>query len=180
VLIRPLTSGDGAAALALNNANVPAVGELASAELDRLLGLCNVALAVDVAGELAAFCMVMPPGVDYASLNYRWFSDHAAGLGYDGFAYLDRVAVGAAARRRGVGRALYRRVVDALAGVAPVLFCEVNVRPRNDVSLAFHAALGFREVGQQDTDPGKRVSLLALDLPPGAADQRERSSPSAT
>jgi predicted GNAT superfamily acetyltransferase len=46
-----------------------------------------------------------------------------------------------------------------------VLFCEVNVRPRNDASLAFHEAIGFREVGQQDTDGGaKRVSLLALDL----------------
>jgi hypothetical protein len=41
----------------------------------------------------------------------------------------------------------------------------VNVRPRNDASLAFHEAIGFREVGQQDTDGGrKRVSLLALDL----------------
>ena len=46
-----------------------------------------------------------------------------------------------------------------------MLFCEVNVRPRNDVSLDFHASLGFREVGQQDTDGGKRVSLLALDVP---------------
>ncbi len=144
---------------------MPEVSALTGDELARLLGLCDVALAVDVDGELAAFCMVMPPGVDYASVNYRWFTEHAAALGYDGFAYLDRVAVGAAARRKGVGRALYRQVVDSLAGTAPVLFCEVNVRPRNDPSLAFHAALGFREVGQQDTDGGKRVSLLALDLP---------------
>jgi predicted GNAT superfamily acetyltransferase len=51
----------------------------------------------------------------------------------------------------------------------PVLFCEVNVRPRNETSLAFHEAIGFREVGQQDTDGGtKRVSLLALDLRPSA------------
>ena len=65
-----------------------------------------------------------------------------------------------------MGRALYAEVLDQLTGSAPVLFCEVNLRPRNDRSLAFHAAVGFREVGQQDTDGGnKRVSLLALELP---------------
>ena len=79
--------------------------------------------------------------------------------------YLDRIAVAPAARRHGVGRAFYTQLVDQLAASVPVLFCEVNVRPHNETSLAFHAAIGFREVGQQDTDGGrKRVSLLALDL----------------
>ena len=46
-----------------------------------------------------------------------------------------------------------------------MLCCEVNVRPRNDASLRFHHSIGFREVGQQDTDGGnKTVSLLALPL----------------
>lgn len=46
-----------------------------------------------------------------------------------------------------------------------MLFCEVNLRPRNDPSREFHEAIGFREVGQQDTDGGdKRVSLMALEL----------------
>ena len=163
--IRDLVAADMGAALALNNAAAPAVNELT---VDDLAWLQSFAVHTLVAeaddGSFAGFCLTLGPGVPYDSLNYRWFSDHAATLGYDGFAYLDRVAVGAAARRSGVGRALYRHVVDALYGTAPVLFCEVNVRPRNDASLAFHAALGFREVGQHDTDGGKRVSLLALDL----------------
>ena len=54
---------------------------------------------------------------------------------------------------------------ERLTGTAPVLLCEVNVRPRNDASLHFHHSIGFREVGQQDTDGGaKTVSLLALPL----------------
>jgi predicted GNAT superfamily acetyltransferase len=127
--------------------------------------MTTVARAAEVDGTVAGFCLVLPPGVDYASLNYGWFSRHAAELGYGTFAYLDRIAVAPAARRHGVGRALYARLVDELTGSSPVLFCEVNVRPRNETSLAFHAAVGFREVGQQDTDGGrKRVSLLALDL----------------
>ena len=41
------------------------------------------------------------------------------------------------------------------------------MKPRNDGSLRFHHRIGFTEVGQQDTDGGKkRVSLLAKDLPP--------------
>jgi len=165
VLLRPLATTDLDGVLALNNDNVPAVSELDRPELARLAGLTSIALVADVGATLGGFCMVMPPGVDYVSLNYRWFSSHAGDLGYGTFAYLDRIAVAEHARRLGVGRAMYAHLVDALIGVAPVLFCEVNVRLRNDPSLAFHAALGFREIGQQDTDGGaKRVSLLALDL----------------
>jgi uncharacterized protein len=40
--------------------------------------------------------------------------------------------------------------------------CEVNVRPRNEASLAFHAARGSVEVGRQETDAGsKTVVMLA-------------------
>jgi uncharacterized protein len=165
VEVRPLLSSDLDAVLALNNDNVPAVSPLDTAELARLGALTSVSLAVDVDGAFAGFAMVMPPGVDYASLNYRWFSRHAGDLGYADFAYLDRIAVAPPARRLGVGRAIYAHLVEELTGTVPVLFCEVNVRPRNDASLAFHASIGFHEVGQQDTDGGhKRVSLLALDL----------------
>jgi uncharacterized protein len=169
VEIRPLLPGDLAEVLALNNANVPAVSGLDGPELTRLAGLTSISLVADVHGSFAGFCMVMPPGVDYASLNYGWFSRHAGDLGHATFAYLDRIAVAPDARHQGVGRALYAHLVDELTGTVPVLFCEVNVRPRNDTSLAFHEAIGFREVGQQDTDGGtKRVSLLALDLRPSA------------
>jgi len=164
-VIRPLQPSDLDAALALNNDNVPAVSPLDRDELERLVGLSSHALAADLDGRFAAFCLVLPPGVDYASVNYRWFTRYAAEHGLPGFAYLDRIAVAGSARRRGVGRALYAHLVDVLRGHVPVLFCEVNVRPRNEASLAMHAAIGFREVGQQDTDGGKRVSLLALDLP---------------
>jgi predicted GNAT superfamily acetyltransferase len=45
-----------------------------------------------------------------------------------------------------------------------VFALEVNLEPRNDQSLAFHAALGFVEVGQQMTDYGTRVSLMTKPL----------------
>ena len=123
--------------------------------------MAALALTAEVDGAFAGFCITFPPGVDYASLNYGWFSRN-----YDDFVYLDRIAVDPAYRRLGIGRGLLRpRVVERFTGVYPHLLCEVNVRPRNEASLLFHHSIGFREVGQQDTDGGnKTVSLLALKL----------------
>jgi predicted GNAT superfamily acetyltransferase len=165
--LRRMLPTDHELVLALNNDNVPEVSALTRPELDRLVGLTSTTLVAELGGRFAGFALVMPPGVDYASLNYQWFSEHAARLGFGSFAYLDRIAIAPAARRHGIGRALYAQLVDELSGVAPVLFCEVNVQPRNEASLRFHEGIGFREVGQQDTDSGtKRVSLLALELAP--------------
>ncbi len=158
--IRETIAADLPAALALNNDSVPALNELDAAEIERLLGMAALALTAEVDGQFAGFCITFPPGVDYASLNYGWFSRK-----YDDFVYLDRIAVDPAFRRYGIGRAFYAGIVDRFAGVYAQLLCEVNVRPRNEASLLFHHSIGFREVGQQDTDGGnKTVSLLALPL----------------
>ncbi|MEO5901471.1 MAG: GNAT family N-acetyltransferase [Ilumatobacteraceae bacterium] len=160
MLLRTLEPTDLDAALVLNNANLPALNELDAVEIERLTRLSLVSLVAELDGAFAGFCIVLPPGADYASLNYRWFSAR-----YDDFAYLDRIAVDPTLRRAGVGRAFYVDLRMRLAGVKPVLLCEVNVRPRNDASLDFHRAIGFREVGQQETDGGeKTVSLLELPL----------------
>jgi predicted GNAT superfamily acetyltransferase len=162
VLLRPFESTDLASALALNNANLPALNELDLGELEQLVADALVALTAEVDGEFAGFCIVFGPGIEYGSLNYRWFSDR-----YRDFAYLDRIAVDPTMRRAGVGRAFYADLRRRFAGVKPFLLCEVNVRPRNAASLDFHHAIGFREVGRQDTDGGRKtVSLLELALAP--------------
>jgi uncharacterized protein len=162
VKIRETSENDLAAALALNNASLPELNELVLEELATLVEQSTVSLTAEVDGAFAGFCVVLPPGVEYGSLNYTWFSRN-----YDDFAYLDRIAVDPAFRRYGIGRGFYTELQERLAGRFPVLLCEVNVRPRNDVSLAFHHSIGFREVGQQDTDGGKKtVSLLELPLVP--------------
>jgi uncharacterized protein len=160
VNIRETVGDDLHAALALNNCSVPDLNELDAAEFERLLAMAAVALTAEVDGAFAGFCITFPPGVDYASLNYGWFSRN-----FDDFVYLDRIAVDPAYRRLGIGRAFYSHIVEQFTGVFPHLLCEVNVRPRNEASLLFHHSIGFREVGQQDTDGGtKTVSLLALPL----------------
>jgi predicted GNAT superfamily acetyltransferase len=91
------------------------------------------------------------------SMNYRWFS-----VRYDDFVYLDRVAVAADHRGCGIGSRLYEEVERRTRAVWFTL--EVNLRPRNDGSLRFHARKGFVEVGQQETDYGALVSLMAKRL----------------
>jgi predicted GNAT superfamily acetyltransferase len=161
VIIRPFADHDVAHALALNNASVPELNELDAPEVARLAALADAALVADVDGSFAGFCWAIGPGKQYGSLNYGWFSRN-----YNDFAYLDRIAVHPHFRRYGIGRAFYDELVRVFTGVRPVITCEVNVRPRNDASLRFHHSIGFREVGQQDTDGGKKtVSLLELALP---------------
>ena len=165
VTIRSFAVHDVLPTMELNNANIPELNELDEAEVVRLAGLSVSALVAEVAGDdgrsrFAGFCWVLGPGQDYASLNYGWFSRK-----YSDFVYLDRIAVHADFRRYGIGRGFYATLVEQFAATHPVLLCEVNVRPRNEPSLKFHHSVGFREVGQQDTDGGKKtVSLLELPL----------------
>lgn len=162
VRLRPLAAADVEVVAALNDAEVPRVGHLGAEGLRAHLPRCAPALLAEAAdGRLAGFVLAVPPGVGYASRNYRWFEQR----GRDHL-YVDRVVVADHARRQGVGAMLYAAVEDTahLAGREEVT-CEVNLRPRNAESLAFHAARGYLEVGRQDTDGGaKTVAMLAKPL----------------
>ena len=71
----------------------------------------------------------------------------------------------ASARRRGVASSLYRDFFHFAGPRTALVTCEVNTRPVNAESLAFHESFEFREVGSQETDGGaKTVSLMAVEL----------------
>ena len=156
------TEADLPAIHALNQSEVPAVSDIDFATLEWFFARAAGLRVARVDDAVAAFMLGLPPGLAYASQNYRWFSAH-----YDDFYYIDRLVVGADWRRRGIARALYADAdARAAAGERPRLACEVNERPRNDVSLAFHAALGFEPVGRQDTEGGsKAVVMLTRAVP---------------
>jgi predicted GNAT superfamily acetyltransferase len=162
MLLRPYVPDDLASVHSINEGEVPAVGSATPEALTHIAGQSVIALVAELDDEIAGFCLVLAPGADYNSVNYRWFSDR-----YDDFVYLDRVAIAPAFQRRGVGRAMYAEVERLAREQHPTathFTLEVNLRPRNDRSLAFHAALGFVEVGQQETDYGALVSMMAKEL----------------
>ena len=164
-MIRQMTPSDFDAVLAINEANVPEVSSLDLERLAFLVGESAMALVVDVDGAVAGFCLVLGPGSRYESVNYRWFMDR-----YDDAMYLDRVAFGATFQGRGLGTALYSEVHDRVCAIDGMRrwTLEVNADPPNVPSLAFHAARGFVEVGQQHTPYGITVSLMERTTQPKA------------
>lgn len=162
MLLRPFDASDLVAVHAVNQAEVPAVGDETAEALAHIAAESLIALVAEVADTIAGFCLVLEPGADYGSQNYRWFSER-----YDDFVYLDRVAIAPAFQRRGIGRVMYAEVERLAARRRPSagwFLLEVNLRPRNDPSLAFHADLGFVEVGQRETAYGSLVAMLARPL----------------
>ena len=108
-------------------------------------------------GKVVGLLVGFYPGSSYASENYRWFAAR-----YPQFAYVDRVAVHADARRLGIATRLYEDFIEHIPTDIPLLTCEVNTQPANPGSMRFHERLGFEQVGAQETDQGqKAVALLA-------------------
>lgn len=159
--LRVVTATDLAELLELNNAAVPHVNELTLERLAELVDLASFATVARRDGQLAGFALVMAPGLDYDSPNYRWFERSLAA-----FRYLDRIVVDPSLRRSGVGRALYDAVFEhARSSGAGRVACEVNLEPPNPGSQAFHRSLGFVEVGRQSTYGGTvEVQLLVAEL----------------
>lgn len=158
--IRRAETPDLSALLRLNEAAVPGVNSLTEPELAELIEQSAATFVALQAGTVVGFLLLLPEGLDYASLNYAWISQR-----YDRFCYVDRVAVAPEMRGRGVGRELYRVALTDLPGYRDVLLCEVNLEPPNPGSVRFHKALGFEEVGQRWLqDRSKGVVYLARAL----------------
>ncbi len=160
MVIRDVSSADGASIVALNNASIPALPTLEATELGALLAHCGVARVAECDGVVMGFLLAMPSGTAYSSDNYRWFSRRFAD-----FWYVDRVAVEAGAWGRGLGRALYADLETHMrARGAGILACEVNEKPPNPQSLAFHQRLGFQRLETRVSDAGKTVVMLMKDV----------------
>ncbi len=157
-MLRRIRPTDHAQVLALNQANVAALAPMDEArllELDRIADRFDV---IDVDGEFGGFVITFAPGSSYDSENYRWFAER-----HDrNFYYLDRIVLDHKHRRRGLGTFVY----DELEHVARRygrLALEVNLVPRNDISLAFHDRRGYVEVGRLG-DEAHLVSLKEKKL----------------
>src|SRR5207248_8319110 len=125
--------------------------------LSYVLSLACHALVAEADAEVLAFALAIAPGASYDSRNYRWFARR-----FERFLYLDRIAVDARSRRRGIGALLYDELEDAARAFGRML-CNVNIAPRNDASLAFHEARGYREIARLE-HPEKVVALMCKEL----------------
>jgi len=150
-VLRPITSADHAAVLALNEAHVELLSPL---DIHRLWWLLDLAAHADmiVADDaVAGFVLAFAPGTAYDSDNYRWFAER-----YSDFLYLDRIAIDPAFRRRGLASAVYDEL-EAAAHPCGRMVLEVN--HDNEASLAFHQARGYVELERLG-----KVILMVKDL----------------
>ena len=144
------TESLGKALLALNNAHAQELSWLEPERLEQLVGRAFLARRI---GDLDAFLLAFDQDAAYDSPNFLWFRAR-----YPRFVYVDRIVVASSARGRGCARRLYHDLFEhaARAGHQRVV-CEVNIRPPNPASDAFHAALGFVEVGAATVHDGART-----------------------
>lgn len=149
-VIRPVGADALAGALALNNAHAAELSWLTPQRLSALLAKAFLARAI---GNVEALLIAFDQDAAYDSPNFLWF--HAR---YPRFVYVDRIVVAAAARGRGHARRLYADLFAAAAKAGHErVVCEVNFDPPNPASDAFHAALGFENVGEAVIHDGAKT-----------------------
>lgn len=158
--LRDVAAADLPVVVEMNRAAMPAVSD---ASLEDMAWYAEHAAYFKVATDgdrLSGFLIAFTPEASYTSENFRWFQAR-----YADFVYVDRIVVTEGARGHGLGQRFYEDVEEFARGLATRVTCEVNIRPRNEGSLRFHARLGFQEAGTQETEGGKKaVALLVKPL----------------
>lgn len=159
----PVAPADLTWLLEVNQAAIPGVSSLTQNEAELVIAdssLTAICRAADAPQPLGVV-IVMDPDTRYPSDNYRWYQTR-----YRQFAYVDRIMVDEAARRRGVGEALYAHVEHWARGLGLVMMaCEVNLDPPNPASQAFHARMGFETVERRISAAGKMVAMMVKAFP---------------
>jgi predicted GNAT superfamily acetyltransferase len=157
-VVRPAESREWPAVLSLNNAAIPHVNALTNEQFAWLAANVDYFRVVESGGKIAGFVMAIRDSTEYWSGNYAWF-----GKRFEKFIYLDRVVVALEARRTGAGRALYEDLKHFARDRWPRITLEVNVRPPNPGSIAFHEAMGFVRVGSRTYDDNE-VAMFELRI----------------
>lgn len=145
----------------LNQAHLPAVSSVSLNDMEWFKLHASSFQVAYIQDKLAGFIITLEQHVEYPSMNFQWFKER-----YENFLYIDRIAIADFAQRTGLGTKFYNQAIAwAIQRGLTGICCEYNIRPENIVSKHFHRKLGFQEVGQQDTDGGKkRVSMQYKSL----------------
>ena len=145
----------------LNQHALPAVSSITLNDMTQFLKMADYFRVIKVKTNIAGFLIALAPGKNYHSPNYKWFEKK-----YSQFMYVDRIVIDPSFQNKGLGLAFYDDLKIFCQGYAPIITCEVNLKPKNDGSLLFHKKYGFKQVGTQETDGAeKEVSLLVCKIP---------------
>ncbi|MDC3155235.1 GNAT family N-acetyltransferase [Pelagibacteraceae bacterium] len=144
----------------INEESIPAVNTVSLMQFKSFLrDSIYFKVVTNHSQKICGFLLVLPSGLEYDSLNYKWFSSR-----YEKFAYIDRIAISKNWRNKGMGKSLYTDLENTLKDYN-LIACEFNVIPLNLVSKQFHESLDYENVGFQLTENGtKKVSLMTKKI----------------
>lgn len=158
IKIRKVRRDDLEPLLELNQSNLPHVGSITQRDMEHLHSQAIYFRVAEFNSQTAGFLIAFDPEADYTSPNFLWFKKR-----HPAFVYIDRITIAAEARRKGIARSLYRDLEQfAEECKIPLMACEYNLRPKNDISRQFHQRYGFNEVGTQETENGKKTVSLQI------------------
>ena len=144
----------------LNKENMPAVGALDEKSYDRFLKYSDYFKLVKYDNQFIGFMIGLLPNRPYDSVNYKWFEKK-----YKSFIYIDRIVISYKYQNKGFGTLFYDDLKDYFKDSYSSMTCEVNIIPKNYISMKFHKKYGFKEVGRQRTENSKKlVSMQLLSL----------------
>jgi predicted GNAT superfamily acetyltransferase len=156
--------------LTLNNLHAEQTSFLDERGLAQLLAISCYTRGIE--HGMTAMLIALDHNAGYDNPNFQWFRSR-----YERFIYVDRIIVSRAARGRGLARSLYRNLFAwaELSGQSQVV-CEVNIRPANHASEAFHRELGFVDVGQANLRNGLKSVRYFQKILQGNAELKSHQS----
>ena len=154
--IKTATIADLNFVLSLNEKSINAVSHLNSKKMKHFLYISSYFKILRIVDNPVGFLIGIMPGQDYKSENYIWVNKR-----YSSFIYIDRIIIDQKHRSKGLGIYFYNHLIKSFRGKVDNIVCEVNIKPYNKQSINFHKKYGFKEIGQKDTENGKkRVSYM--------------------
>ncbi len=160
--ISPTVSKQLPTIVKINQEALPAVSSVTLKDMEHFLSIVDYFRTLQLDDIIVGFLIALTPGKDYHSPNYKWFEKK-----FDSFMYVDRIVIDFAYQSNGFGWAFYNNLRKFTEYRSPRITCEVNLRPPNEGSIIFHEKYGFRQVGTQETEGGKKeVSLLEYKINP--------------
>ncbi len=160
--ISPTVSKQLPTIVKINQEALPAVSSVTLKDMEHFLSIVDYFRTLQLDDIIVGFLIALTPGKDYHSPNYKWFEKK-----FDSFMYVDRIVIDFAYQSNGFGWAFYNNLREFTEDRSPRITCEVNLRPPNEGSIIFHEKYGFRQIGTQETEGGKKeVSLLEYKINP--------------
>ncbi|WP_044915983.1 GNAT family N-acetyltransferase [Butyrivibrio sp. WCE2006] len=161
-MIKRIEPKDYLYVLKLNEENIDVLIPTDREELEYLAENAVLFHVIYVDESPAGFIIALREGLkDYDFKSYRWFKER-----YSKFLYIDRIVVDKEYWKKGIGRKLYQYAFDYAKGNdIEIVGAAITTVPYNKESLAFHAKMGFTEVGEQLIRGGNvRISQQVKEL----------------